>query len=168
MHALNRLGMIMAHQARAASAMRACVCVSGLTRARRGGGGRSEQGKLEERAALVAEALAVKERLVGSADSPALAHEVQVLANVLGSLGRHDEALPLLRRALALNRKATSPKGEPLEHLVAASLGDLGCARLARGARRGCCDAPSCTRDGGTARSAVREDGGPRGGDGAL
>lgn len=47
------------------------------------------------------------------------------------ALRRHEEALPLMLRALRLAENTKNPKGEPMPHIVAAALGDLGCA-LAR------------------------------------
>jgi tetratricopeptide (TPR) repeat protein len=85
------------------------------------------KGRHAERAALVRRALALKEGVYGR-DHPALAHEVQVLANILSELEQHEEALALMQRALALNEAARDPKGAPMPHLVAASHGDLGCA----------------------------------------
>ena len=88
------------------------------------------EGLHEERAALLRQALTLKESVYG-ADSPALAHEVQVLANVLSMLERHEEALPLMQKALMLSELTRDPRGQPMTHLVAAAHGDLGCA-LAR------------------------------------
>ena len=85
------------------------------------------EGRHEERAALLRQALTLKEGVYGS-DSPALAHEVQVLANVLSMLERHDEALPLMQKALQLSELMRDPRGQPMPHLVAAAHGDLGCA----------------------------------------
>jgi hypothetical protein len=86
-----------------------------------------QQGRHAERAELVRRALTIKEGIYGP-DDPAVAHEVQVLANILSSLDRHEEALPLMLRALALNEAATDPTGKKQPHLVAAAHGDLGCA----------------------------------------
>ena len=85
------------------------------------------EGRHEERAALLRQALTLKEGVYG-ADSPALAHEVQVLANVLSMLERHDEALPLMQKALKLSELMRDPRGQAMPHLVAAAHGDLGCA----------------------------------------
>ena len=85
------------------------------------------EGRHEERAALLRQALSLKEGVYG-ADSPALAHEVQVLANVLSMLERHEEALPLMQKALKLSELTRDPRGQPMPHLVAAAHGDLGCA----------------------------------------
>lgn len=41
---------------------------------------------------------------------------------------RNEEALPLMQRALRLAELSRNPKGEPMPHIVAAALGDLGCA----------------------------------------
>ena len=95
-HATERLGMLMGHLGRDA-----------------------------DRAAQVARTLAWRESVHG-ADSPDIAHDVQVLANLLSILGRHAEALPLALRALALTQRAVDPKGRPQLHLVAAAHGDLG------------------------------------------
>jgi tetratricopeptide (TPR) repeat protein len=92
------------------------------------------QGRSEERVTLLRKALEIKEGVYGR-DSPALAHEVQVLANMLSELSRHDEALPLMRRALKLAAAARDPKGAPQTHLVAAAHGDLGCASHAHAER---------------------------------
>ena len=85
------------------------------------------EGRHEERAALLRQALTLKEGVYGT-DSPALAHEVQVLANVLSMLERHDEALPLMQKALKLSELMRDPRGQTMPHLVAAAHGDLGCA----------------------------------------
>lgn len=93
------------------------------------------EGLHEERAALLRQALSLKEGIYG-ADAPALTHEVQVLANVLSMLERHDEALPLMQKALRLSELTRDPRGQPMLHLVAAAHGDLGCAFACLGLAR--------------------------------
>lgn len=95
-HAAERLGMLMGHAGRDA-----------------------------ERAKLVARTLAWRESVYGR-DSPQMAHDVQVLANLLSVLGRHAEAEPLALRALHLAQRSLDPKGRPQRQLVAAAHGDLG------------------------------------------
>jgi Tetratricopeptide repeat/galactosyl transferase GMA12/MNN10 family len=95
-HSAERLGMIMGHLGRDA-----------------------------ERAELVARSLAWRESVFG-ADSQEVAHDVQVLANLLSILGRHSEAVPLAMRALHMAERSVDPKGRPQLQLVAAAHGDLG------------------------------------------
>ena len=56
-----------------------------------------------------------------------------MLANLLSQLGRHSEALPLMRTALAKAEAAADPAGRSQPHLVAAALGDLGSLRARMG-----------------------------------
>ena len=62
---------------------------------------------------------------------------LQVLANMLSSLGRHSEALPLMRRALALNERAVGPKGQarapPRRFLSGRGAFPSGCGTLLSG-----------------------------------
>lgn len=102
------------------------------------------EGLHEERAALLRQALSLKEGVYG-VDSPALAHEVQVLANVLGMLERHEEALPLMQKALKLSELTRDPRGLPMVHLIAAAHGDLGCAFACFVERLSTADAPGVT-----------------------
>ena len=93
------------------------------------GGVLCKQGEVERGITTYREALALRERNEGPSH-PDTATTLQALGNQLGELGRTDEAIPMLERALEIRREA---KADP--YLRASSAYTLGKLREQVGER---------------------------------
>ena len=56
-----------------------------------------------------------------------------MIGNHYSMFDRHGEAVDVLTRALRINRERKDPKGNPMPHMVSASLGDLANAQMRGG-----------------------------------